>query len=528
MLRKTLLACGLASSLLYLAMNVFVPLQWAAYSSFSQTISELSAIDAPTRPLWVPLGIVYTLLVAAFGVGVWTCADRSRPLRVVGGLFVANGLIGLAWLPMHQRAVLAAGGATLTDTMHIVWSVVTVALMMFEIGFAAAALDRRFRRFSIATMVVLFVCGALTFWSAPGVAANLPTPWLGVWERINVLGFMLWQAVLAIALLRPESAAAQPGRAEPQHVLPAPRPFKTAAGEAVYVSAYDAAMKSWPVPCEELNIPSRFGITHVVASGPKDAPPLVLLHGYMATLTMWSPNIADFSKDYRVYAVDVMGQPGKSIPTEPIRSAADFVAWLTATFDALHLDRVSLVGMSYGAWLALTFAVATPERVQKLVLLSPAASFLRIVKQFSLRGMLMVLFPTQRTVNSFMRWLGFTDAPDETDARRVLDLMYLGLKHFRVPPETLRVVINVFSDDELRAMRVPVLLLMGEREVIYDPAAALERARRLLPDFRGELVPRSSHDMCFSQHRIVDARVLDFLKKTHTDDQGKTAERSVA
>jgi hypothetical protein len=122
MARKTLLACGVIASMLYFAMNVFIPMWWPAYSSFSQTISELSAIDAPTRPIWVPLGILYTLLVAAFGVGVWQSAQRNRRLRVVGGLFVAGGLIGLGWLPMHQRAVLAAGGGTLIDTMHIVWS----------------------------------------------------------------------------------------------------------------------------------------------------------------------------------------------------------------------------------------------------------------------------------------------------------------------------------------------------------------------------------------------------------------------
>jgi pimeloyl-ACP methyl ester carboxylesterase len=75
-------------------------------------------------------------------------------------------------------------------------------------------------------------------------------------------------------------------------------------------------------------------------------------------------------------------------------------------------------------------------------------------------------------------------------------------------------------------MRVPTLLLIGEHEVICDPA--LGRARQLFVDAHGELVPRSSHDMCFSQHRIVDARVLDFLKKTRTDGQGKTPERSVA
>jgi hypothetical protein len=196
-----LLLCGLASSLLYVAMTVFVPLQWPAYSSSSQTISELSAIGAPTRPLWVPLGIVYTLLVAAFGVGVSRSARGNWPLRILGRLLVAYGIIGLGWLPMHQRAVLAAGGGTLTDTMHIVWSVVTVVLMLVGIGFGAAALGRRFRLYSIATLVVLAIFGTLTYLDAPGVAANLPTPWLGVWERINVLGFMMWAAVLSIRLL---------------------------------------------------------------------------------------------------------------------------------------------------------------------------------------------------------------------------------------------------------------------------------------------------------------------------------------
>ncbi len=290
-----------------------------------------------------------------------------------------------------------------------------------------------------------------------------------------------------------------------------PSLFKTPEGEAAFLAAYDAAMQSWPVPYDEMELPGQFGMTHVVASGPKGAPPLVLLHGYMATSTMWSPNIAELSKDHRVYAIDVMGQPSKSIPREPVRSAADYAAWLTATLDGLHLDRVSLVGMSYGGWLALNLAIAAPERVQRLVLLSPGGGFVPMAKQFSLRGMLMVWFPTRFTVNSFMRWLGFEDKPAATETRRVLDLMYLGLKHFRIPPETLRVMPAMFPDDQLREMRVPTLLLIGDHDVICDPATALARARRLFPDIRGELVPRSSHDMCVRQHRLVDALVLGFL-----------------
>jgi pimeloyl-ACP methyl ester carboxylesterase len=300
--------------------------------------------------------------------------------------------------------------------------------------------------------------------------------------------------------------------------------FKTPEGKAAFLAAYDAAIKRWPVSHEELEIPSRFGTTHVIVSGPQGAPPLVLLHGYMATSAMWSSNVADFSKTYRVYAIDTMGQPGKSIPEEPIRDASDYAAWLTATLDGLRLDRVSVVGMSYGGWLALNFAVAAPERLQSLVLLSPGGGFTPMARQFGMRGMLMLWFPTRFTVNSFMRWLGFKESPGDTDVRPVLNLMRLGLKHFRVPLETLRVMPVMFSDDQLRTMRVPTLLLIGDHEVICDPGTALARARRLFPDLQAELVPQSGHDMCVSQHRIVDARVLDFLK----DHRGDIAERVVA
>jgi len=205
---------GIASSLLYVAMNVFVPMQWEGYSSVSQTVSELSAVGAPTRPLWVSLAIVYSGLGAAFGWAVWSMAGRNRRFRMLGGLIVVNALIGLAWPPMHQREVLAAGGGTLTDTLHIVWTVVTNVLFMFQIGLAAALFGTRFRFYSITTMVMLVVFGVLTGMDAPRLEANLPTPWIGVWERIGIGVFMLWFAVLAAVLLRAKDAEAVTGRRE--------------------------------------------------------------------------------------------------------------------------------------------------------------------------------------------------------------------------------------------------------------------------------------------------------------------------
>ena len=202
MLLKALLVCGILSSLLYVGMNIFVPMQFEGYSYASQTVSELSAIGAPTRPLWFWLGLVYTVLVVAFGLGVWLSAGRNRLLRVVGGLMIVSGVIGLFWPPMHQREVLAAGGGTLTDTMHIVFAMVTTLLMVLALVVGAAAFGARFRMYSIATIMLLLVFGALTGVDAPAVGANEPTPWIGVWERLNIGVYMLWVVVLAIALLR--------------------------------------------------------------------------------------------------------------------------------------------------------------------------------------------------------------------------------------------------------------------------------------------------------------------------------------
>ena len=110
---------------------------------------------------------------------------------------------------MHQRAVLAAGGATLTDTLHIVWSMAWVVFMLLAIAFGAAALGKRFRLYSIATLVILVGFGVLTGLDAPRLSANLPTPLIGVWERINIGVVMLWDVVLAVALLRRPATAGQ-------------------------------------------------------------------------------------------------------------------------------------------------------------------------------------------------------------------------------------------------------------------------------------------------------------------------------
>lgn len=203
-LTRAMLSCGVLSAALYAVMLVIVPMGWPEYSSASGTVSELSAIGAPTRALWVRLGAVWTALYIAFGVGAWLSARRNRPLRWMASAITAAAVFGAFWPPMHQREVLAAGGGTLSDTLHLVWTAVNGLLTLLAMGFGAAALGKGFRAYSMASMVTLFAAGTLTSRDAPEVQANLPTPWMGVWERVNIGAWLLWVAVLAVVLLRRE------------------------------------------------------------------------------------------------------------------------------------------------------------------------------------------------------------------------------------------------------------------------------------------------------------------------------------
>lgn len=202
--QKILLVCGILSSLLYIAMNIFVPMLYHGYNSVSQTVSELSAIGVPTRVLWISLGTVYTLLIIAFGWGVWQFSVGNRSLRIVGVLIFIYGVVSFLWpfAPMHQREVLAAGGKTISDTMHLLLAAITVIIMTTAMIFGALAFGVRLRLYSIVTILALIVFGFLTALDAPKVQANLPTPYAGVWERINIGVFLLWIIVLAIVELK--------------------------------------------------------------------------------------------------------------------------------------------------------------------------------------------------------------------------------------------------------------------------------------------------------------------------------------
>jgi hypothetical protein len=199
--QEILLASGIAAALLYVATDVFASFSADEYSYRDQHISELMARGASTRPVVVPLMTVTSLLLGAFAVGIWRSPIRKRSLRILAISLAASVLVGALvalFSPMHQRGE----ESSLTDTMHAVGTATEVVLILIAMGFGAAAFGKRFRLYSIATIAVLVVFGVWAASSGADVAADQATPWMGVVERVNIYGYQLWVAVLAIMLLR--------------------------------------------------------------------------------------------------------------------------------------------------------------------------------------------------------------------------------------------------------------------------------------------------------------------------------------
>lgn len=200
--KKCLAACGIISSVLYLAADVLGGIRYDGYSFTSQAVSELMAIGAPSESVVDPIFIAYGVFALAFGVGVfWEGGGRTRVLQISGGLLIgyaAIGFTGPTLFEMHPRG--AAGSAS--DLPHIMVTAVLVLLLLLAIGFGAFSLGRRFLVYSFATIGTMIVLGAASAPYGARLAAGLPTPGFGIVERITIYASMLWIAAFAVALVR--------------------------------------------------------------------------------------------------------------------------------------------------------------------------------------------------------------------------------------------------------------------------------------------------------------------------------------
>jgi pimeloyl-ACP methyl ester carboxylesterase len=259
--------------------------------------------------------------------------------------------------------------------------------------------------------------------------------------------------------------------------------FKSEAGREAILAFYPDILARWPQPVEQRQIPTSLGSTFVAACGDPTAPPLVLLHGSSANVLMWTGDVQTYARHFRVYALDIPGEPGQSQAVRPEMTGPAYADWLLELFQALEIRRACLAGISLGGWMALKFATAHPERVQALALMCPAGiaaqkmSFLYKSILFSLAG--------KKGKESILRMVyGGTSIPYELmDHIRLISDQFLPRK----------AVIPLFSNAELRRLEMPLVLYAGEQDTLLPSQKVVERLERLLPQAKIHLLPGVGH-----------------------------------
>ncbi len=272
--------------------------------------------------------------------------------------------------------------------------------------------------------------------------------------------------------------------------------YKSRAGERAIMAWYDAALAHWPVPYEALNVPTRHGDTFVLVCGKESGMPLILLHGAGTNSAMWAGDVAAYSRRYRVYAVDLPGEPGKSAPNRPAWEGPAYAEWLAGVLDALKVEKATLLGLSQGGWAALKFAVYQPRRVESLVLLNPGGiapdklSFVLQAIPLSLLG--------PWGIHRINRLL-FAGQPIPQEVDKATTLM---MTHFK-----MRVgVLPMFTEAELRCLSMPVLLLLGERDALRDGPKIAARMQGLVPRLTTIVIPEGGHALMNTPPHILPFR----------------------
>jgi pimeloyl-ACP methyl ester carboxylesterase len=297
---------------------------------------------------------------------------------------------------------------------------------------------------------------------------------------------------------------------------------------------YDKNVREYGDILESRTVETRFGTTHMLSGGKKDAPPLILIQGMAGNAGLWHHQMADFTKHFHIFALDTPGQPGRSAAGIPSLLNFDLAYWLEDVVNELHLEKVSMVGISSGGWAIILFGILFGSRLDKAVLLSP----LRMARA-KLKGGKWVKTGMKKdteddkledrlTVRDFN-----PETKKDTEEARKYDgklarAMALATRHYTltaamgVKPDanklskfiTILRVIFFFSSKVrksfLSRFQTNTYILMGEHEALYNPLKA-ERRLRNFSNIRTEIVKDSGHAVVFDRPEFINPKIIEFL-----------------
>jgi pimeloyl-ACP methyl ester carboxylesterase len=290
-------------------------------------------------------------------------------------------------------------------------------------------------------------------------------------------------------------------------------PFKSAEAKIEYVGHYKELEKTWPVDFESTMVDTSYGSTYVRICGPENAPVLVLLPGDTENSLSWKFEIEALSKKYRTYLPDQINDYGLSKRSRPIGNKQAFIGWLNELFTHLNLSKINLVGFSYGGGLALVYALAHPERINKLILLAPACRSFPI----KLRTLLAIIFQdkvrTRNTVTNYLYWER-ADAVKKNELTHkfvddMIDDLMLCRKCFTPHKWIMPFPIK---ETDWQKLGMPTLFMVGENDILVSAPRVVPFLNKTAPKIKTIVIPGAGHDLLIVKPEILTDEIVRFLQ----------------
>jgi pimeloyl-ACP methyl ester carboxylesterase len=276
--------------------------------------------------------------------------------------------------------------------------------------------------------------------------------------------------------------------------------YKSEAGRQAVETFYRNVLQHWPVANEQITVATRHGETFVIACGPVDAPPLVLLHGSGSNSAVWFRDVIEWARRHRVYAVDIIGEPGLSAPCRPRLRCDIYAEWLHDVWQRLELERASVVAVSLGGWMALAYAVTRPTRVASLSLLSPAGIGARKAS-FVLKAAVMLMAGKGGVARALSAASG-RKTPVAAPVAQYVTLIFENFRPRRQAPP-------LFSDADLLRLSMPVQVVVGANDAMLHARHTRDRVTRLLPRAEVACIEGAGHML-----PPQTGAIADFLSRT--------------
>lgn len=269
--------------------------------------------------------------------------------------------------------------------------------------------------------------------------------------------------------------------------------WTSGAGAAAVREHYEQHLAAWPVPLRRHHVDTAYGRTFALTCD-DDAPPVVLLHGTGSNSSVWRDGVTELTDTHRVVMIDLLGEPGSSDPVRLDLTAPDSANWITQTLDLLGIGTTAVAGLSLGGWTAADLATRHPDRVERLALLCTAG-----IGRQTIGRVAPAFFPSFLGAGGRRRSAEIVTGLTERDHPNVLDEIELLSRYVR--PRRDR--YQIFSDDALRRLTMPVLAVLGERGRVFDPVQTRRRLETLLPDVRVDVLAGAGHALLGQVPRIA-------------------------